>query len=96
MKIETVKIEAIFLFGKKFWKENKDSIIKAMGNVKLSVGDKFEFNGYMYSVHHIGLTSEGVIEPQYVGWELDSKGDVKKPLITVTVRQRTIIKEKAK
>lgn len=95
MNIKKVKKEAIFAFGKEFWKENKESIIKAIDNVKLSVGDKFEFEGYMHSVHHIGLTSEGKIEPQYVGWELDSKGNVRKPLIIATVRQSTIIKEKA-
>ena len=95
MNINEVEKEAIFVFGNKFWKDNKESIIKAIDNVKLSVGDKFEFDGYMYLVHHIGLTSEGKIEPQYVGWEINSKGNVKNPLITVTVRQSKIIKEKA-
>ena len=94
MDIKEIEKEAVFLFGNKFWKEKKESIIKAIDNVKLSVGDKFDFDGYMYLVHHIGLTSEGKIEPQYVGCELDSKGNVKQPLITVTVRQSTIIKDK--
>lgn len=92
MNIDRIKKkEAIFAFGESFWKENKDSIVKAIADVKLSIGDKFDFDGYPYSVNHIGLTSEGKIEPTYVGWELDSKGNVKQPLITATVRQSTII-----
>ena len=69
MNIKKVKKEAIFAFGKKFWKENKESIIKAIDNIKLSVGDEFDFDGHSYVVKHIYITHEGILEAAYFGIE---------------------------
>ena len=70
MNINDLEKEAKFAFGDKFWEENKEHYIKAIKNIKLSVGDIFIFEGNTYVVDHVYLTHEGVIEAAYLGSDL--------------------------
>lgn len=70
MNINEVEQEAKFAFGEKFWEENKEHYIKAIKNIKLSVGDTFTFEGHTYIVEHVYLTHDGKLEAAYMGVDI--------------------------